>query len=286
MDAAESAAERLRRRLASGPLVAPGVYDGLTARLAEQAGFTAGYISGAATAASRGMPDMSVLTVSELLDAVRVARASSDLDLVVDGDTGFGGGTAIRRLVRDLEQAGVAAVHIEDQEFPRRCGYLAEEPCVPIREMLARLRAARSSTNCLVIARTDALLTEGIKPTIDRIRAYRTAGAEMVMVNGITTITELERIAAESPGPLLYNVSGSDRSPRLSVHDAARYGVALIIYPIHAARAATAATKRVFEAIAADQPPPPDLLMPFREYMDIAGFAEADRFERGLAEQE
>ncbi len=270
----------------AAPLVVPGVYDGLSARLAAQLGFRAIYVSGAGSAAARGMPDMSVISLSEMTDAVRVLGSAAGLPPIVDIDTGFGGATAIRRCVAEMEAAGAAAVHIEDQPFPKRCGYLTSEECIPIREMLIRLEAARTACSLLVIARTDSLLTAGLDEAIGRVRAYRAAGAEMIMVNGITRIEELERLSEEAPGAYLYNVSGSDRSPALTREIAERCGVSVVIYPIQAARAAIAGAERVLRALASGAPLAGDSMMPFQQYMDLAGWADAETFERDLEKKQ
>lgn len=263
--------------------MAPGVYDGLSARLAARHGFGAVYVSGAGTAAALGQPDMSVTGLAELLAATRTAARSSGLPVIVDADTGFGGPAAVRNTAAELAAAGASAIHLEDQPFPRRCGYLTAEPAIELGEMLIRLEAARSGAGeMLVIARTDTLLVEGIEVAIDRARRYREAGAEMIMVNGITALAELERVAAECGGSLLYNVSGSDRSPQLPAEAARRLGVAIVIHPIQAARAAAAAADGYLAALAGKGGQVP--LMPFREYMDLAGWAESESFERRLRE--
>lgn len=274
----------LRRRLASGePLVVPGVADGLAAALARTAGFELVYVSGAATAAARGWPDMSVLALTELTDAVTVAHRASGLGVLVDLDTGYGGPIAVRRAVMDMARAGAAAVHLEDQPFPRRCGYLSTEDCVPVDEMRRRLDAARAAeTGLVIVARTDALLVTGADDAVSRAAAYADAGAEAVFVNGIRTLDELRTVCDAVQVPVVYNVSGSDRSPWLSKAAAAELGVALVLHPIQAARAAARATERYLAHLAADQPPEPADLIEFSRYMDLAGWDDAARFEASL----
>lgn len=274
----------LRRLMAAGEVViAPGVYDGLSARLAVRHGFAAAYVSGAGTAASLGLPDMSITGLTELLATVRVVSRTGPRLLVADADTGFGGLPAIRHVAAELSAAGAAAIHIEDQPFPRRCGYLTAEPAIEVSEMLRRLEAARAGAGeMVVVARTDALLVEGIAAAIERAQAYRTAGAEVLMVNGIATLEELELVAANVGRPILYNVSGSDRSPAIDRETARRLGVALVIHPIQAARAAAAAAARYLAALAAGAPVEVGTLMPFREFMDLAGWEDAESFEREL----
>jgi 2-methylisocitrate lyase-like PEP mutase family enzyme len=278
-----STPERFRERLRDAePVLAPGVYDGLSARLAAQEGFEAVYVSGTATAASRGMPDMSVLALTELVDAVGVVAAASGLSVIVDADTGFGGVPAVRRTVQELERAGAAAIQIEDQPFPRRCGYLNAEPCVPVEEMVRRVEAARASGSLVVVARTDALLITGFDDALARASAYLDAGADLAMINGITRPEEIERIGRELDGPTLYNVSGSDRAPMIRRAEARRHGIRTIIFPIQVARAATAAAGAALRGLASELLPPADRMTPFAEYMDLAGWSDVEAFERGL----
>ncbi|MFC4948881.1 isocitrate lyase/PEP mutase family protein [Pseudonocardia sp. GCM10023141] len=278
-------AAALRARLAdpAAPQVrCPGATDGLAARLAAAAGFESLYVSGAGASAARGLPDMGLLSLTELIDAVHVVADAAGLPVVVDGDTGYGDIVAIRRTLRELAAAGAAAVHLEDQPFPRRCGYLTAEPCVPIAEMLRRLDAARAADSGLVlIARTDSLLTEGIEATVERAKAYAGAGVDLLMINGVRAVADLERVHEATGFPMLHNVSGSDRTPALSDAEARSLDVRISIWPIQAARAATLAVQRYFAALAASTAPPE--LMGFTEYMDLAGWADADAFEDAIA---
>lgn len=272
----------LRRLLAAGaPVLCPGVEGGIAARLAAAHGFDAVYVSGAGTAAAHGLPDMGLLSITELCSAVHVVASASGLPVVVDADTGFGEGYALRRTMLELRDAGAAAVHIEDQPVPRRCGYLTSEPCVAVPDMLTRIEAARAADSGLVlVARTDAMLTEGLTSAIQRASAYRDAGVDLLFVNGISTIEELKQIAEALDAPMLYNVSGSDRSPDLDAQTARDLGVALVIYPIQAARAAAHAVNAYLASILTGAQRPD--LMPFAEYMDVAGWAAAVEYESAV----
>lgn len=282
MTPAPSSVLRARIGAAAPPVVCPGVVDGLAARLAARTGFEGAYVSGAGSSAARGLPDMGLMSFSELLDAVRVIVSSSGLPVVVDGDTGFGDAAAIRRTLRDLVGAGAAGVHLEDQPFPRKCGYLTNDPCVPIPEMLRRLDAARAADSDLVlVARTDSLLTEGIEATVERAAAYAKAGVDLVMINGVSTYEELVRVYEATGFPMLHNVSGSDRTPAFTDEQYAAVGVRIVIYPIQAARAATLATQAYLRALK-DGTPTPDL-MSFHEYFDLAGWSETEAFEDSIA---
>jgi 2-methylisocitrate lyase-like PEP mutase family enzyme len=278
-----SAPALLRERLADarGPLVCPGVTDGIAARIAAAQGFDGLYVSGAGTAAARALPDMGVLTLTELLDAVSVVARASELPVLVDADTGFGGPVAIRRTTRSLADAGAAALQIEDQPVDRRCGYLTHDAPVPITDMLRRLEAVRAAdTDLVVVARTDALLTEGLDSAIERARAYCREGVDLLMVNGISSVEELDRVHDEVGFPMLHNVSGSDRTPALDRADAVRLDVRVVIYPIQAARAAAYAVSQYLASLTGTSEAPP--LLPFSEYMDAAGWAEADAFDNAV----
>ena len=275
-----SAPAVLRERLAApgAPVVCPGVTDGVAARIAAAQGFEGLYVSGAGTAAARGLPDMGVLTLTELLDAVSIVVSASGLPVVVDADTGFGGPLAIRRTAQLLAGAGAAAIQIEDQPVDRRCGYLTHEAPVPIAEMLHRLDAVRAAdTDLVVVARTDALLTEGLDSAVERARAYCREGVDLLMVNGISSVSELVRLHDELGFPMLHNVSGSDRTPALDPGDAQRLDVRIVIYPIQAARAAAHAVGQYLSSLRDGAAAPP--LLPFTEYMDLAGWSEAEAFD-------
>jgi methylisocitrate lyase len=279
-----ASAAALRSRISGDgpPLVCPGVADGLAARLAREAGFEGVYVSGAGSSAARGLPDMGLLSLSELVDSVRVVASSSGLPAVVDGDTGFGDAAAIRRTMREMAAAGAAAVHLEDQPFPRRCGYLTADPCVPVEEMLRRLDAARAADSGLVlIARTDALLTEGLDSAVARAAAYAEAGVDLLMINGVRAWDDLVRVHEATGFPMLHNVSGSDRTPALTDEQARAVDVRITIYPIQAARAAALAVRDYLRALHSGTQGPP--LLPFGEYMDLAGWGETEQFEETVA---
>ncbi|SRR5579875_458815 len=201
---------RFRKALDSGlPVIAPFVYDGLTAHLARAAGFDAVYMTGFGTAAARGYPDLGLLTMSEMVDNVRVVARSSELPVICDADTGYGNPINVWRTVQEYEAAGAAALHIEDQVWPKRCGFMAGKQVVPMETMLPKIRAAcdaRRDPDTIIIARTDALTPLGWPETERRARAYRDAGADLIFVDGITRLEDLRRYSdALGDLPLLYN---------------------------------------------------------------------------------
>ena len=192
-------AVNLRTRLARKPIVvAPGVYDALTAHLAEQAGFSTVYVSGAAIAYTRlGRPDIGLVAMSEVADTIAVIRDRVSANLVVDADTGYGNALNVSRTIRLFERAGANAIQLEDQAFPKRCGHLDDKTLIPAEEMVGKIKAAldaRHSRETLVIARTDAIAVEGFDRAIARAVTYRDAGADILFVEAPKTRAELQRI--------------------------------------------------------------------------------------------
>src|SRR6056297_2772592 len=217
----ERATTALRRLLEQpGLLMAPGVADALNARLVAQAGFDAIYMTGAGTAVSRlGMPDIGLLTVSEMADnAGRIADASG-LPLISDADTGYGGPLNVQRTVRMFEKAGVAGIHIEDQSWPKRCGHLSGKSLIPAEEMAAKVRAAcdaRVDDDFVIIARTDAIAVDGLAAALDRADLYAEAGADVIFVESPRTPEELSEIPRRLKVPALFNMASSGKTPFLS----------------------------------------------------------------------
>jgi len=195
--------------LAAGPVVAPFVFDGLQARLAERAGFSVLYLTGFGTAASRGLPDLGLLGMSDMAAAVAMVAGATSLPVVADADTGYGGILNVIRTVRAYEANGAAGLHIEDQVWPKRCGFFAGKEVIGLDDMVAKVRAAcdaRSDADTVIIARTDALAPHGWDETERRARAYRAAGADLVFVDGIRTAGDLDAyINRLGDLPLVYN---------------------------------------------------------------------------------
>ncbi|MGZ4130365.1 MAG: methylisocitrate lyase [Actinomycetota bacterium] len=237
--ASEPAGDRLRALLDGGTSAAPGVFNGLTALLAAEAGARALYLSGAAFSASMGLPDVGLFTREELVGAVaQIARVVST-PIIVDADTGFGGPLDVMRTVRELEDAGAAAVQIEDQLDPKRCGHLAGKRVSELEAMLEKVRAAvatRRST--LVVARTDARATDGFDEAVRRGRAFREAGADVVFPEALETEEEFGAFAEAVPAPLLANMTEFGKGPRLDIARLGELGYAIVIFPVSAARVA------------------------------------------------
>jgi 2-methylisocitrate lyase-like PEP mutase family enzyme len=218
------------RTLLNGPemVVAPFVYDALQAKIAERTGFNAVYMTGFGTAAARGFPDLGLLTMSEMVQNVRTIAHAVKIPLICDADTGYGNPLNVWRTVREYEDAGAAALHIEDQVFPKKCGFLSGKQVIPMEEMLPKVRAAcdaRRDPNLVIIARTDALAVNGWDDVVRRCRAYREAGADLIFVDGIRTPDDLKNYAGKLGDlPLLYN------GALLAIPDLARLGFKLTIH--------------------------------------------------------
>lgn len=224
------------RTLLSGPdmLVAPGAYDGITARLIEQAGFSAVYMTGAGTSASFGLPDYGLLTMTEMVGNAARITAATTLPLIADGDTGYGTELNVVRTVQEHERAGTAGIHIEDQVSPKRCGHLEGKELVSREEFTAKIRAAvatRRDPDFLVIARTDARSVMGFEESILRANAALEAGADMAFVESPQTLEEVEAVPRRVKGPCLLNVVWGGKTPQVDMRDAQRMGYRLAILP-------------------------------------------------------
>jgi 2,3-dimethylmalate lyase len=218
-----------------GIIVAPGAYDCLTAKLIEREGFPAVYMTGAGTALTRlGQPDLGFATLSEMVANAAAMASTVAIPLIADADTGYGGSLNVYRTVREYEKAGVAALHIEDQVFPKRCGHLDGKHVVPIEEMVIKLRAAveaRTDGDFVLIARTDALAVTGLDDTLRRCHAYAEAGADVLFVEALRTGEEIARLVREVDVPLLYNFVEHGKSPLLPVAELQRLGFKMVIFP-------------------------------------------------------
>jgi 2-methylisocitrate lyase-like PEP mutase family enzyme len=228
----------LRARLARPPiLIAPGVYDPLTALIAERAGFEALYVSGAAIAyTGLGRPDIGLVTMSEVVDTVAMIRDRVAASLVVDADTGYGNALNVERTVRLLERAGANAIQIEDQDFPKRCGHLDDKRLISAAEMAGKIKAAvnaRSASDTLIIARTDAVAVEGFDRAIARAALYREAGADMLFIEAPRERADLGRIGTlmGKAIPLMANMVEGGKTPMLSAQELQELGFALVIFP-------------------------------------------------------
>jgi len=228
----------LRARLARPPIVvAPGVYDALTASLATTAGFEALYLSGAAIAYTRlGRPDIGLVSMAEVADVLSMVCERVGTPVIVDADTGYGNALNVQRTVQLFERAGAAAIQLEDQTFPKRCGHLADKGVVPVGEMIGKIRAAvdaRRNSETLIVARTDAVAVEGFQPAIERALRYREAGADLLFVEAPRSRDQLAALTAALGGsvPLMANMVEGGQTPVLPAAELQALGFSLVIFP-------------------------------------------------------
>ena len=269
--------DSLRTRLTRKPIVvAPGVYDAFTALVGAQAGFTALYVSGAAIAYTRlGRPDIGLVSMSEVADAVALIRDRVDAHLIVDADTGYGNALNVVRTIRRFEQAGANAIQLEDQDFPKRCGHLDGKALISADDMCGKIRAAvdaRGSRETLVIARTDAVAVEGFERAIERAARYREAGADILFVEAPTTRDDLVRIVStlDTNLPLMANMVEGGKTPPLSAAELEAIGFALVIFPGGIVRALGRSASDYYASLAAS-----GTTEPFRSRMlDFDGLNE------------
>jgi 2,3-dimethylmalate lyase len=237
---------QLRRMLNEpGIIVAPGAYDGISARLIERHGFKAVYMTGAGTAASAlGQADLGLTTLTEMAAHAGHIASCISLPLIADADTGYGNPLNVIRTVREYERAGVAALHLEDQVFPKKCGHIAGKAVIPMKEFAEKIRAAaenRTDPDFVIIARTDARAVNGIDDAIERGLCYREAGADVIFVEAPTSRDEIERVAREIKAPLLSNQVPGGKTPGLTVTELEKLGYKMVIFPVVSLMSATLA---------------------------------------------
>jgi carboxyvinyl-carboxyphosphonate phosphorylmutase len=287
------ARSRLRELLAgTTPLVAPGAYDALSARLVEQAGFDAVYMTGFGTSASQiGRPDVGLLSGSEMVDQVRRIVDAVDRPVIADADTGYGNAINVIRTVRAYEQAGVAALHLEDQVMPKKCGHMSGKAVIPVEEMAGKIRAAaeaRRDPDLVLIARTDAAAVHGLDDAIARARAFAAAGADVLFVEAPTSEEAITRVATElkDVAPLVFNWAEGGRTPPITLERITELGFSLVLYPIATLLAATSAVRAVLQTIATDGTPiaSMDSLPSFDQFTDLIGLPEVQELEQRFAD--
>ena len=232
-----------------GIIQAPGAYDCLTAKLIQQAGFPAVYMTGAGTSVAQlGYPDLGLATMTDMIANASSIADSLDVPLIADADTGYGGILNVRRTVRQYERAGVAAIHIEDQEMPKRCGHLDDKKVVSTEDMVQKIRAAvdaRTDDDFTIIVRTDSIAVTGWEDAMVRCEEYIKAGADALFVEALRTPEEVEQIGKNISVPLLYNFVESGKSPLLSAADLEKFGFKIVIYPASALLAVTHVVEKI-----------------------------------------
>jgi 2-methylisocitrate lyase-like PEP mutase family enzyme len=275
-------------RRGGGPVLAPGAYDALTARLVEQAGFDVVYMTGFGTTASLiGRPDVGLLTGTEMVDGARRLAAAVDVPVIADADTGYGNAINVVRTVQLYEQAGVAGLHLEDQVTPKKCGHMTDKAVIGTDEMVGKIRAAvaaRRDPDLVLIARTDAAAVEGLDAAVARARAYADAGADLLFVEAPVTEDDIARVADELRGvaPLVFNWAEGGRTPPVPLARIAELGFSLVLYPIGTLLAATAGVRALLETLRADGTPTAALpgLPTFDGFTDLIGLPEVRDLEQ------
>jgi methylisocitrate lyase len=275
---------RFRAALADErPLQIAGTINAYCALLARHAGFRAIYLSGAGVAnASFGLPDLGITTLNDVLEDARRITGACDLPLLVDADTGWGGAFSIARTVRELTRAGAAALHLEDQVAAKRCGHRPGKALVPPEEMSDRIKAAvdaRPDPSFVLMARTDAYSVEGLSAAIDRARRYVESGADMIFAEAMTTLEEYRQFTQAIQVPVLANLTEFGKTPLFSLEQMREAGVAMVLYPLSAFRAMSAAAARVYETIrrGGSQKDLLDSMQTREQLYDVLGYHEYEQ---------
>ena len=269
-----------------GILGLPGAPDPLAALLARRAGFRALYLSGAALTASLGLPDLGVLTLGELAYFTRAIVRASGLPVLVDGDTGYGEVLNVVRLVRELEDAGAAAVQLEDQVLPKKCGHLSDKRLVGPDEMARKITAAvRAARHLRIVARTDSVELEGLDRAITRARLYRDAGAHAIFPEALRSVDELRAFADAVPGPLLANMTEFGRTPLLPAAELARLGYRMVIWPVSALRVSAKAMEAFYSDLgrAGSQDAWLQRMQTRRELYELIGYHDYEALDDAIA---
>jgi 2-methylisocitrate lyase-like PEP mutase family enzyme len=283
--------QRLRARLTKGPVViAPGIYDAYGARFVEQAGFEAAYMTGNGVSASLlGRPDVGLVDLTMITSHARRVAAAVDIPLICDADTGYGNAVNVRRTVEEFEAAGVAAIHIEDQASPKRCGQLpGARPVIELAEAAGKIEAAiaaRRDPDFVIIARTDAAEAHGLDEAIGRAKAFRKAGADVIFVemkSGPTVLEDLKRVTSEVDAPCLVNMGAGGRLDELGPDGLGRLGLRIAIYPGIERAAAGFAIREALAALKKDGNIRAlrGRMLGLREYNDALGLGEVEEWER------
>jgi methylisocitrate lyase len=248
-----SKGKRLRELIAKGAVIMPGVPNAAMARQVEQLGFDAVYVSGAGMAnATAGVPDIGLLSMTEIVRLAGYVANAVTIPAIVDADTGFGGAENVARTIRELEAAGLAGCHIEDQDFPKRCGHLSGKSLADVEEMVGRIKAAvasRRDRNFMIIARTDARSVEGFDHAVERAGEYLTAGADAIFPEALQSTEEFRDFAKKIDVPLLANMTEFGKSPLLAFEQLADFGYRIVIFPQSAFRVAMKASEKFFAAL-------------------------------------
>lgn len=284
----DSPGRTLRNAVADSTIAIPGAFNALVARMIEEMGFEAMYLSGAAfSAGDLALPDIGLFTLSELADQTRRLARGVKVPLIVDADTGFGEPVNVERTVIELEAAGAAAIQLEDQRLPKRCGHLSGKSLVPVEDMCAKLRAAagaRRDPDLIIIARTDARGVDDLDAAISRARRYVEAGADWIFPEALADETEFETFGRELDVPLMANMTEFGKSPLLPVSRLAEMGYAAVLYPVTLLRVAMKAVEAALAMLATEgtQHELLDLMQTRQELYDLLGYKDYEARDRSF----
>lgn len=272
---------RLRKLLAAKSIIrAPGVVDALSAKLVEAAGFEAVYVTGGGISRSMGFPDVGVVTMSEMVERVRLVAHATTLPVIADADAGYGNAINLIRTVGEFEDTGVAAIHLEDQRTPKRCGHYDGKELISEEEMVLKIEAAiaaRRDANLVIIVRTDARAVEGLDGALRRATAYAAAGADVLFFEAPASIDEIKIMVESVNLPLLINMFAGGNTPLLSTGELEAIGCCIVIFPSQLQRASIKAMQRTLALLKADKMSDgenPELMVSFRERERIVGLSE------------
>ncbi|HZT41970.1 MAG TPA: methylisocitrate lyase [Chthonomonadaceae bacterium] len=286
-----SAGAALRERLKQGTLVLPGVFNAITALLAQQAGFDALYLSGAGVTNSlTGYPDIALLTLTEMAQQARYVARAVSVPVIADADTGYGEILNVARAVEEFEHAGLAGIHLEDQVAPKRCGHLEGKQIVAPDEMVKKVRAAvraRTDPDFTLIARTDARSVTGLQDAIDRANRYLDAGADAIFPESLQSLEEFATFAEKVRAPLLANMTEFGKTPLLSAQEFASLGYAMVIFPMTAFRVMMKAAQDLYRELktTGTQAAFMDRMQTRKELYELIRYADYERFDREIAEE-
>jgi methylisocitrate lyase len=283
---AQSPGTRFRQALSQGCVAIPGVFNALSAKMAQRTGFQAVYQSGAALSAGlAGVPDVGLVTQTEFAWEAQYLAQAVSIPVISDADTGFGEALAVERTVQVFEQAGLAGLHLEDQELPKRCGHLSCKALVSRESMVAKIKAAiaaRRDAGFVVIARTDARAVTGVEDALERAKAYLDAGADMIFPEALERPAEFERFSREISAPLIANMTEFGKSPLLTVKQLAEMGYRGVLFPVTLFRTAMKAVETALARLAADgtQAGFLDTMQTRNELYDLLGYTDFDERDR------
>ncbi|OIQ07799.1 2,3-dimethylmalate lyase [Moorella thermoacetica] len=270
-------------------LVAPGAHDVLAAKIIQQTGFEAVYFTGYGQAASHlGQPDVGLLTMTEMVTRLHNTAAAVDIPVIADADTGFGNAINTMRTVREYEKAGAAAIQLEDQVSPKKCGHMLDRQVVPVEEMVSKIKAAvaaRRDPDLVIIARTDARTSRGLEEAIARGRAYEAAGADVLFIESPETVDEMKQICSSFKVPVLANMVEGGRTPLLTVKELEELGYRLVIFPTASVYTAAKALIDLMANLKASGTTMNFLeqMLPFSEFNKLIGLPEIKELERKYA---